>query len=421
SIWDTFSHTPGKTRNGDTGDTACDAYHRYPEDIALMQQLGLRAYRFSISWPRVLPTGAGAVNQVGLDYYSRLVDALLEAGITPFATLFHWDLPQSLEDKFGGFRHRDCAAYFADYAETVVKRLGDRVQHWITFNEPWVHAMLGYGLGIHAPGKRNPWAVARVSHHQLLAHGMAVERLRALSPGAQVGITLSMSPIHPRTDSEKDRQAARLTHQFTAGFFLDGLFKGRYPEPLWGKMRLFRPKIESGDMAKIARPIDFLGINNYSRDVVHYDWRVPFLKAKSQFSGVPEREFEKDGAQYTAMGWEVYPPGIYELLMMMKNEYNNPPVYITENGAAFSDTVENGRVHDTLRQTFFEQYLAQVSRAAAEGANVKGYFAWSLLDNFEWAEGYSKRFGIIYVDYASQKRIIKDSGLWYARRANGHH
>ena len=412
SIWDTFAHTPGKIHAGETGDIACNTYHDYQTDIDIMAKLGLNAYRFSVAWTRVLPQGKGAINQKGLDYYNRLVDALLDKGITPFLTLFHWDMPQALQDKFGGFARRETAGYFADYAEFVVKSLGDRVKHWITLNEPWEHAALGYLLGEHAPGKRNPWTYLKVAHHQLLGHGLAVQRIKSQYPDAQVGITLSLMPIFPETSSEKDREAAIIGDQFMNSFFLDAVFKGKYPEPLWSRTKFFHPKVLPGDMETISHPFDFLGVNYYSRAFFHHAWYVPFLKIWSAANLSAEKEFVKDGVQYTSMGWEVYPRGMYDVLMLIKNEYDNPLIYITENGAAYTDIVENSHVHDPLRQKYLEQHTAEVAKAIRDGANVKGYFIWTLIDNFEWATGFSKRFGLVYVDYATQERIIKDSGYW---------
>jgi beta-glucosidase len=414
SIWDTFSHTPGKVKHGHTGDEACDHYHRYLEDVALMADLGLDAYRFSIAWPRVIPQGRGKVNEAGFDFYSRLVDALLEAGITPYATLFHWDLPQALQDCCGGFTDRRTVDAFADYAQSVVERLGDRVKHWITFNEPWVHAVVGHLLGMHAPGRRNPWAAFRTVHHQLLAHGEAVRRIRSIDREASVGITLNLMPIHPQSGRPADRRAAETADQFLNRLFLDPLFRGVYPPQLRRRARLFLPRIAAGDMALIAEPIDFLGINNYTRALARRSLRTPPFFFDMTGRDVPEGEFVKDGIQHTSMGWEVYPAGIHELLTRIRDEYGNHPVYITENGAAFDDRIAaDGRVHDHKRGEFLSAYLSQVSRALEEGCNVRGYFVWSLLDNFEWAEGYDKRFGLIYVDYSSQRRIIKDSGYWF--------
>lgn len=415
SIWDRYTHTPGKHKSGDTGDVACDHYHRYQEDVDLMKEIGINAYRFSISWPRIFPEGNGTLNQKGIDFYSRLVDKLLEAGISPYVTLFHWDLPQNLEEKYGGFSSRECVKIFADYAQTVAKHLGDRVKNWITFNEPWVHAMAGYLIGYHAPEKKNPWAAFNNTHNQLLANGLALQAIKSVQPDNRVGITLSLAPVYPGSDNEKDRQAAILGDQFRNGLFLDPLFKGVYPEKLWKKAWLIRPTIKEGDMEIIKAPIDFLGINNYTREQAYYKWYVPFFQFWMSGVEVAETEFVKDGVQYTSMGWEVYPDSLYELLIRMKNEYGNPLIYITENGASFEDKVEKGEiVRDTKRVEFLKEYTKSVHKALKEGVNVKGYFVWSLLDNFEWAEGYSKRFGIIYVDYQTQKRIIKESGHWYS-------
>ncbi|RME84744.1 MAG: beta-glucosidase [Caldilineae bacterium] len=412
SIWDVFAHTPGKIATGETGDVACNTYHDFQTDIELMAELGLNAYRFSISWPRVLPQGFGAVNDKGLDYYERLVDALLARGITPFVTLFHWDLPYALYDAYGGFIGRETALYFADYAEVLVRRLGDRVKHWITLNEPWVHAALGHLLGIHAPGHRNPWHFYRVAHHQLLGHGMAVERIRALAPDARVGITLSLQLVHPKTQRPADKVAAVLFDQFLNGFFLDGVFKGRYPELLRNRTRLFWPKIMPGDMELISQPIDFLGVNHYSRSFARHVAWVPWLRSWLEGEISAEREYVRDGVQYTSMGWEVYPQGMYELLMRLTQDYKRPVLYVTENGAAFTDRLEDGRVHDSLRVSYLQGYMSAAAEAIRDGADLRGYFIWSLMDNFEWAEGFSKRFGLVYVDFATQRRVIKDSGYW---------
>jgi beta-glucosidase len=414
SVWDTFSHSPGKVRHGHTGDVACDHYHRYPEDVRIMRSLGLDAYRFSIAWPRVIPQGRGKVNEAGIDFYSRLVDSLLEAGITPYVTLFHWDLPQALQDRYAGFADRASVDAFADYAHAVVNRLGDRVKHWITFNEPWVYAIVGHLLGMHAPGRKNPWAALRVVHNQLLAHGEAVRRIRSLHSDARVGITLNLMPIHPQTDRPRDRRAADMADQFINRLFLDPLFHGRYPEKLWRRAWPIRPRVTAQEMELIGEPLDFLGINNYTREWARFSLTLPpfFFDMTGRYT--PESEFVRDGVQYTSMGWEVYPEGLYELLTRIRDRYGNPPVYITENGAAFNDRIDDdGRVHDSRRTEFLQSYTARVSRALSEGCDVRGYFVWSLLDNFEWAEGYDKRFGLVYVDYESQRRIIKDSGYWY--------
>jgi beta-glucosidase len=412
SIWDTFTHTPGRIKNGDTADTACDTY-RHPEgDLALMSDLGFNAYRFSIAWTRLLPEGRGPVNQKGLDYYRRLADNLLARNITPFVTLFHWDMPQALQDLCGGFAGRDCAGYFADYAEAAVKALGDRIDHWMTLNEPWEHAALGHLLGVHAPGKHNPWTYFRVAHHELLGHGMALERIRAIAPKAQVGTVLSLTPILPATSRPRDVRAARVADQFFNDFYLDGLFKGRYPDPLWRQARLARPYVGPDDMKIISQPMDFLGVNFYSREFARSAWYMPFLGAWVDETDVHGREAVIAGKQYTSTNREVYPPAFYDLLMRLKNEYGNPPVYITENGASFTDTVEDGQVHDPLRTAFLEGYMGAAADALRDGADLRGYFIWSLTDNFEWSLGYSARFGLVHVDFASQQRTVKDSGLW---------
>ena len=420
SVWDRFTRRPGRVHRAHTGDVACDTYRDFRADVDIMRRLGLGAYRFSISWPRVLPRGRGAVNEPGLDYYDRLVDALLDANIVPFVTLFHWDMPQALQDEMGGFAGRDCAAHFADYAEVVAGRLGDRVGHWITLNEPWVYATLGHLRGLHAPGRANPWVFLRVVHHQLLGHGLAAERLRARHAAAQVGLSLNLSPIYPATDSEGDRAAARLADQAVNRLFLDPLIRGRYPEPLWSRLRLFRSPIAPGDMVTIAAPLDFVGVNYYTRARVRRAWYVPFLGLWPEGfpvgmgSATPEAEGRESGRRYSEMGWEVYPAGLFEMLWRLKTEYGNPPVYVTENGAAYPDTLTaDGRVHDEARRDYLEQHLSVVAAAARAGVDARGYFVWSLMDNFEWTYGYDRRFGLVYVDFATQRRVIKDSGLWY--------
>jgi beta-glucosidase len=415
SIWDTFSARSGKIDGNHHGQVACNTYNDFETDIAIMQQLGIGAYRFSVSWPRVLPDGRGPANAAGLAYYDRLVDALLKAGITPFVTLFHWDLPHALQESMRGFESRDCAFHFADYAELMARTLGDRVRNWITLNEPWVHATLGYLRGLHAPGRMNPWAYLRVIHHQLLGHGLALERLRALDPAADVGLSLNLAPVYPARDTEGDRQAARLVDQGLNRIFLDSLFLGRYPEPLWSRLRRFQPEVQPGDLAVISQKIDFLGINYYTRTRVRRAWYIPYIQAwPTEGLGAPAQHLLRRGARYTNMGWEVFPEGLFALLTGIRRDYGDVPIYITENGAAFSDEVRDGRVHDEQRQRYLQDHLAQLSRAIDAGVDVRGYFAWSLLDNFEWSYGYHKRFGLVHVDYDTQQRTIKDSGYWYA-------
>ena len=412
SIWDHFSATPGKTYEGHTGEVAIDHYHRYLDDIALMKELGLKAYRFSISWSRVLPWGTGVVNEAGLDFYDRLVDGLLAQGITPAATLYHWDLPQELQEK-GGWVNRDTAYAFADYAELVVRRLGDRVAWWQTHNEPWCVAYLGYGVGEHAPGLKDMSVVGTVGHHVLVSHGLALPRLRAhMRPGAQVGITTNFTPAYAADDHPATLAAvARATRENR--WFTDPLFKGAYPENLFVELGTKPPPIQPEDMELISQPIDFLGVNNYTRALYQADEDG----SASVVDPVP-------GALYTEMHWEVYPQTLRDLLVWLHIEYTPRALIVTENGAAFPDEWDgrSERIRDPLRVAYLRDHIQAVSEALAQGAPVKGYFAWSLTDNYEWAHGYSKRFGLVYVDYPSQRRIAKDSALWYAgfiRRQQG--
>lgn len=420
SIWDEFSHKKGKIRFGHVPDVACDHYHRYRDDVKLMQQLNLQAYRFSIAWPRILPEGRGKINQAGLDFYKRLTDELLHAGIRPFATLFHWDLPQALYRSHKGFLHRDMANIFADYVDVVVSSLGDRIKDWITLNEPFEHAALGHIVGSHAPGKHSMSAFLKVIHHQLLGHGAAVERIRGLSPDARVGITVSLTPVLPSSDSDKDRWAAQFGNQILNRITLHPLYKGQYPQELQQRLRWFWPKVKDGDLERIGQPCDFLGINHYSHEYATYKSYVPFLNCWISGANIAEAESEHDGKRYTSMGWEVNPQGMNEVLRLVREEYGNPNVFITENGAAFDDKLVDSRVTDTKRIDYFQDYLAEVNSARIKGSNLCGYFAWSLMDNFEWAVGYSKRFGLIHVDYESQRRTIKDSGHWYAQLIKKH-
>ncbi|RME71701.1 MAG: beta-glucosidase [Chloroflexi bacterium] len=401
SIWDRFSHTPGKINNGDTGDVACDHYHRWPEDVALMQELGLKAYRFSISWPRILPAGRGQVNQAGLDFYSRLVDRLLEVGITPFVTLYHWDLPQALMDE-GGWPNRATVEAYVEYTDVVTRHLGDRVKHWITHNEPWVVAFIGHQLGDHAPGWQDSAAAVRVSHHLLVSHGMAVPVIRQNSAGAEVGITLNLTFAQPATDTPKDYHTARWIDGHINRWFLDPLFGRRYPADMVADYidKGFIPNGEMdyvlpGDFDIITAPTDFLGVNYYTRAL----------------AGTPKNG---ETLERTEMGWEVYPEGLYRLLNRLHFDYMPAKIYITENGASYSDGPDaDGRVRDTRRQAYLRQHFMAAHRAMQNGVPLAGYFVWSLLDNFEWARGYAQRFGLIWVDYNTQQRIIKDSGWWY--------
>jgi len=401
SIWDRFCATPGKVRAGDTGEVACDFFHRYREDIALMRELGIDAFRFSISWPRVLPEGRDRVNDRGLDFYDRLVDALLEAGIAPFATLYHWDLPQALEDK-GGWPERATAEAFAAYAELVGDRLGDRVGSWTTLNEPWVASWLGYGLGIHAPGREGVRPALAAGHHLLLAHGLAVEALRRSSPRSRIGITIDLYPMHPASGSAADREAARAADGSRNRWFLDPVFRGAYPEDTAERFAAELPVIADDDMTRIAAPIDFLGVNHYSRTVI-----------RAGEKGEPV-EVCVPGADHQDMGWEVYPAGLREILVRVRDDYGPAAVYVTENGATYADVRgHDGGIPDIERQRFLEGYIRAVGEAIGDGVPVRGYFAWSLLDNFEWALGYQRRFGLVYVDYPTLERIPKQSFGWY--------
>jgi beta-glucosidase len=403
SIWDRFSATPSKVRNDESGTIACDHYHRYKEDVALMAELGLRAYRFSIAWPRILPKGRGTVNDKGLDFYDRLVDELLSHGIEPYATLYHWDLPQALEDE-GGWLNRATVDAFADYTGIVVRRLGDRIHHWITQNEPQVVSWMGYGWGKHAPGRTSQANAIAAAHHVLLAHGRATEVIRAESPDAQVGITLNMTPIYPASNSPEDAAAARLADGMGNRWFADPVFKGQYPADILELYEPDTPPIRDGDMRIISTPIDFLGLNNYSRNVVRAD----------PASGRPAHVRVAE-AEYTDMDWEVYPQGLRDLLLRVHRDYRPNRIYVTENGSSFRDVqMHDGSVHDPERQQYLEGYLAAASSAIAEGVPLAGYFVWSLLDNFEWAHGYWMRFGIVYVDYRTLERVPKKSAQWYS-------
>jgi beta-glucosidase len=402
SIWDRFCATPGKVRGGDTGAVACDFFHRYPQDIELMADLGLDAFRFSIAWPRVVPKGRGAVNQAGLDFYDRLVDALLAQGIQPFPTLYHWDLPQALEDE-GGWTVRSTAEAFLDYAEAVAGRLGDRVIYWTTHNEPSVAAWLGYQLGIHAPGRTSQADSVAAAHHLLLSHGWVTDLLRGRLPDARVGIALAILPAYPAGEGDGDLEAARRFDGTANRWFLDPLLRGEYPADALEQLAPIAPPVRPGDLETIARPLDFLGINYYFRQLV----RERPDGGEPAFAGDPD-------AARTAMGWPIYPQGLFELLLRLRDDYDLPPIYITENGAAFGDVrVHDGSVRDPERVAYVHDHLAAVARAVDAGAPVRGYFVWSLLDNFEWAEGYSKRFGIVYVDYPTLERVPKSSFGWY--------
>jgi beta-glucosidase len=404
SIWDRFCRLPGRVRTGDVGDIACDHYHRYKEDVALMRDLGVGGYRFSVAWPRILPNGSGPVEPRGLDFYDRLVDELLQSDTEPYCTLYHWDLPQVLEDA-GGWPDRAIVDPYVEYAETVVRRLGDRVKHWITHNEPWVAAWLGYGYGIHAPGRTDTAAALAAAHHLLLAHGRAVEVLRRDCEGAQVGITLNVVPVHPASLTEEDRAAARMLDGRNNRWFLDPVFRGSYPADVVEHYGRHLPEIQADDLKMISAPIDFLGVNYYNRQVV----------AADPNTGSPVH-VRPSGNAFTTMDWEVYPDAFHELLTRLDREYAPARIYVTENGAAYDDVrIHDGSVHDPERQSYLEEHLRACAHAIRDGVPLAGYFYWSLLDNFEWALGYQKRFGLVYVDYPTQERIPKGSFEWYRR------
>ena len=407
SIWDRFSHTPGKIEDGSSGDVACDHYHRWPEDVALMKDLGAQAYRFSLSWPRLLPEGRGRINRSGLDFYSRLVDALLEAGIQPWVTLYHWDLPQTLQDQ-GGWPARATAEAFVEYTDLATRHLGDRVKHWMTLNEPWVIAILGHLWGVHAPGLAEPASAFAASHHLLLAHGWALPVIRRNSPGAACGIVLNTGPQVPASPSAADSEAARLSDSLLHRWYLDPLAGRGYPEDVIGQYHLTPDWVHPADLASIAAPVDFLGINYYTRTIVRSE-RV------AEEDNAPRTVFANP-VGCTEMGWEVYPEGLYEIVMRVKNEYDQvfPALYVTENGAAYPDHPgSDGQVDDPQRIAYLRAHFTQAARAIAEGAPLRGYFVWSLIDNFEWSFGYTRRFGLVYVDYVTQRRIPKASAGWY--------
>ena len=410
NIWHRFSHTPGMTRNGDTGDVACDHYNRMQDDVRLMAELGLKAYRFSIAWARVLPAGTGKINIKGLDFYDRLVDALLARGITPMATLFHWDLPAALDD-CGGWLNRDIAEWFAAYARICFDRLDDRVPLWVTLNEPWVVTDGGYLYGALAPGHRNLFEAPIAAHNLLRAHGRAVQVYR--EAGRQrIGLVVNIEPKYPASDAPADLAATKRAHAYMNRQFLDPVIHGRYPAKLieaFGPAWPARPDPEmSQDMKLISQPIDFIGLNYYTRSVVRHDPDQYLLKA----SPVYQRH-----ATHTELGWEVYPQALTDALIWLKERYGHPPIYITENGSAFYDppAAEGDRLDDPLRQSYLKKHLLAAHAAIAAGVDLRGYFAWSLLDNLEWSQGFSKRFGLIHVNFETQQRTRKGSADLYQR------
>ena len=405
SIWDTFTRTPGKVHLGHTGDVACDHYHRYRHDVALMRELNIGTYRFSVAWPRIVPDGTGPANSRGLDFYDRLVDTLLESGINPMATLYHWDLPQALEDQ-GGWVSRRTAYHFADYARIVHARLGDRVRTWTTLNEPWCSAFLGYADGEHAPGRTDPVAAFAAVHHLLLAHGLAADAIR--SAGArEVSVTLNLTPVSPANPEDRhDLDAARIVDGLQNRLFLDPLLRGGYPDDLAPVLERFNaPRNQlPGDAAQIATPVDLLGVNYYAPGLVAARVGTP---ATPIYPGSEGIVFPDQGRPTTAMGWPIGADGLLDLLTRLARDYPDVPLIITENGAAFDDQVVDGQVHDRARVEYLRGHLGAALAAIAAGVDLRGYLAWSLLDNFEWAHGYSKRFGLVHVDYTTQRRIAQ--------------
>lgn len=431
SIWDRFSHTPGKIRGAATADVACDSYHRFPEDIAILKQLHQKSYRFSISWARVLPQGKGAVNQKGLDHYKRLCDALHEAGIRPFCTMYHWDLPQALED-LGGWPNRDLASYFADYAGLLAKHLGDRITVWAPFNMPWSFAYLGYGVGVFPPGRASYADFLKAAHTISLAQGQALRALKANSSQATVGSAYGAAPAYPKTESEADRAAADRYHAMNNVFFLEAAMHGRYPKAFVDDRAFKLMAIRPGDDAIMKAPLDWVGFHYYTRRIVSdasgdaTAGAVSFgteIEADPATGRDPYTRFHAEMPaehELTDAGLEIYPRGIYDLVMRISREYNFPPIEITESGCSYLDgpyAKAGGSIPDERRIRFFRAELAELARAIRDGAKVRAFHAWSLLDNFEWSDGYSQRYGLTYVDYRDQSRRIKDSGLWYGQVA----
>jgi beta-glucosidase len=432
SIWDRFTHTPGKVRGGVTGDVACDQYHLYPQDIALAKRLNQKSQRFSISWPRIQPVGTGAPNMKGIDHYSRFVDALLEAGIRPWCTLYHWDLPQALEDR-GGWPNRDLAGYFADYAGILAKHLGDRITVWAPFNMPWAIAFMGYAAGAFPPCRTSFSDFLKAAHTLALAQAEAHRAIKAASPHATVGSAYEMAPAYPKTDSGDDRAAAARYHAMNNVFFLEAAMHGRYPKAFVGEPPYDLMGFKAGDDKLLYAPLDWIGLHYYTRRIVSDASKEQF-RSGGAFSGT-EIENNSPGGRdpytrfragmptegpLTDAGLEVWPRGIYDLVMQISREYNHPIIEITESGCGYLDApdeTQNGRIPDVRRIQWYREVLAELARAIADGAQVRAFHAWTLLDNFQWAEGYTERYGLIYTDFRNQKRTIKDSGLWYSRVA----
>lgn len=404
SIWDRFCAQPGNIRDGSSGAVACDHYHRWPQDLDIARDLGLNAYRFSVAWPRIFSGPGSRPNPEGLAFYSRLVDGMLERGLEPWLTLYHWDLPQYLQNR-GGWNSRDTAEAFAVFAHTMSQHLGDRVKNWITHNEPWCTAIHGHYEGVHAPGIKDFGTALQVSHHVLLSHGLALPAIRANVRDARVGAALSLHPLSPASDKPEDIAATRRHDGLRNRWFLDPLYGRGYPADVLDRCSAFAPVVKAGDLEAIARPTDFLGINYYFPEVIAHQAGAGPLDA---------RVVAREGVPRTAFGWEVAPEGLVTLLRRVEEDYRPGPVYITENGSTYDDVVgADGEIDDAERRAFLVRHLAATREAIAQGVQVKGYFAWSLLDNFEWAEGYIRRFGLTHVDFATQERRLKRSGKWY--------
>lgn len=406
SIWDTFSHTPGKIINGDNGDVACDSYHRYEEDIDLLKELGVDVYRFSVAWPRIFPNGTGEVNQKGLEYYHRVVDKLIENGIEPMCTLYHWDLPQALQDK-GGWANRETISAFVHYAETMFKEFNGKIKYWITLNEPWCISFLSNYIGAHAPGFQDLQLATDISHHLLIAHGKTVKKFREMEIEGKIGFAPNTTWLEPYSNKQEDIDACHREIGHYVEWFMDPVFKGEYPRFLldWFEKKGVTLHIQDGDLEEIHQPIDFLGINFYNGYIARY----------KENEGLFDFEYVEMGYERTDIDWPIFPEGFYKVLTYIHHRYGNVPIYITENGACYNDEPSNGRVRDDKRIKYLQQHLTALSRAIESGVNIKGYCVWSLLDNFEWAEGYSKRFGIIHVDYHTLERTKKDSFYWYKK------
>ena len=405
SIWDVFSSRPGKVRQGHHGRLACDFFNRYPDDLALVRDLQIPNFRFSLSWPRLLPEGRGRVNAHGIGYYDRLIDHCLELGITPWVTLYHWDLPHALEEK-GGWANRDIVGWFEEYVALCARHFGDRVKHWMVLNEPMVFTGAGYFLGVHAPGRKGFGPFIPAVHHASLCQAEGGRVLRGLLPDAEVGTTFSCSHIEPLRQREKDMQAAQRVDALLNRLFIEPALGLGYPVQDLRFLRRIEKYVKPGDEGRLQFDFDFIGVQNYTREVVRHSFWTPFMQANL----VPPK---KRDAPFTAMNWDIYPEGIYHILHKFSGYGGIRKLIVTENGAAFPDHVTDGRIHDRERVDFLQRYLAQVQRARQEGAKVEGYFVWSMVDNFEWAEGYGPRFGLVHVDYETQQRTVKDSGFWY--------